>query len=866
MPTRPARDGSLHILMYHRVIEPGQALGENQSVISATPAEFELQMRYLARRFRVVSAEEVLDALRSRRPLARHAVLLTFDDGYRDFGDTAWPILRRFGFPATLFVPTALPDVPGGRFWWDRLAGAFAAADRAVLSHTPCGHLELQTPASREKSLRTLRQHLKTIPHVQAMSLVEQFCSELGEPTDLPGSTHSWEELRALAADGVTVAAHTRTHPALTRLPAESARAEIRGAHEDLVREIGVSLPIFSYPFGDHNEEVTDLVRAEGFELAMTCLPGRNSLPVADPLRLRRTNITKRTNSRVFQVRMSDLGSQIDRVRLDWKRRRRNGSVTTIRMNGSGPAPTVTAPSTPVPPGPTRGSPTAAAAESSGRQRSYLRGSSLLLAGRLISVVLNLAVQVVTIRYLAKADYGALAYVLALVSMGSSTIHLGMDKALPRLIPIYFERGDYARTFGSIGLATANVWGLGLSLLFILFGFRHVIGGTLVTDPQALSLLLILIALSPVLAYTTILETLVAVFASPRDIFVRRHIVGPGLKLAVVLLVVATAGDVRMLAWGYLVGGMVGLLLYVGILLREWRKQDLIGYLRASRMILPIRELYGFSLPLLSTNALLILRTTMIVILLEYFGTLSAVAEYRAVYSVAGLNLVVYQAFYLLFVPVASRMFARQDPAAINALYWKTASWITILTFPVFAITCALAGPVTVLLFGEQYASAGTLLAVLALGHYFHAALGFNAAALRVHGKLRLIVAGDAAAAATAIALALLLIPRYGAFGAAVAAAGTLVLHNIFNHAALWLGQTGIRLVEPQFLRIYAGALLAMTVMVLIQRVATPSLPVSILIVGALSAMMVRYARRHLNVEATFPELVRIPVIRRLFT
>lgn len=314
---------SLRVLMYHRIVNPSDvADGESRSLVSATPAEFDRQMRLLASRYRVVSAQEVLDSVHRGKPLPSRAVLLTFDDGYRDFGEIAWPIMRQYGLPATLFVPTAVPDAPGRRFWWDRLAGSFARTSRDLLIGMPCGTLRLDDEASRNASLRTLFEYLKSIPHEEAMSLVESICKELGEPTDLPPSIHSWDELRILVDDGVTVAAHTRTHPALTRMTGEAAQAEIRGARQDLVRELGSSVPIFSYPFGDHNDQVADLVRSEGFKVAVTCEVGHNALPIADPVKLRRTNISPKTTLPVFGVRMTRAGSHIDRWRASRKARR----------------------------------------------------------------------------------------------------------------------------------------------------------------------------------------------------------------------------------------------------------------------------------------------------------------------------------------------------------------------------------------------------------------------------------------------------------------------------------------------------------------------------------------------------------------
>src|SRR5688572_10383119 len=400
-------------------------------------------------------------------------------------------------------------------------------------------------------------------------------------------------------------------------------------------------------------------------------------------------------------------------------------------------------------------------------ERKYLRGSYLLLGGRFIAIFVNLATQVLTVRYLAKADYGALAYALSIVAMGSSALQFGMGKALPRLVAIHNENGDYSRTFGTLALATYTVWGLGITFMLLLFGFRGLLSGS-GADPMSVSLLLIVIALAPIGAYTTVLTRTLAVFVGARAIFFRRHVLAPLLKLGAVLVVIALHGDVYLLAWGYLFGGAVGLWVCVAVLLEHWRKRGLLQYLRPSRMVLPVRELFGFSLPLLTTELSLILRGTVVVIILEHFHSVAAVAEYRAVLPVAALNMLVYDGFGPLFVPVASRMFARNEHESISELFWKTSMWITVLSVPILAVTCALAEPVTVLLFGTKYAGAGALLAVLAVGHFAHAALGFNSAALQVHGKVRVIVLNDVLTGVGLLVMGFLLIPRYGGVGAAL--------------------------------------------------------------------------------------------------
>src|SRR3954470_4528105 len=93
----------LAVLVYHRIA----ALADAPPGLATTPAVFVRQMRWLAETGRAGSLADVLAAKRGERPLSRDPVLVTFDDAYRDFAQTAWPVLRGLGVPVTVFVPTA---------------------------------------------------------------------------------------------------------------------------------------------------------------------------------------------------------------------------------------------------------------------------------------------------------------------------------------------------------------------------------------------------------------------------------------------------------------------------------------------------------------------------------------------------------------------------------------------------------------------------------------------------------------------------------------------------------------------------------------------------------------------------------------
>jgi colanic acid/amylovoran biosynthesis glycosyltransferase len=313
--TRPLR-----ILMYHRVGEPAQRSACDPSTISATASDFAWQMQLVARHFHAVGADEVVAAARGHHGLPPRALWLTFDDAYRDFAQTAWPILRRLRLPATVFVPTAYVGNANRAFWWDRLAQSVFACDRPAIVVPRLGNLSLANRAAKRTALRRLQDLVKRLPHDEAMHCIDAVCRDLDESAAPSGEVLGWSELRQLSEEGVTVAAHTRTHPALTRVPIERAREEIQGSRDDILSELGHCPPVFAYPFGDCSAEMAKLLGEEGFEVAVSCRAGFSRIGQDDPLLMRRINITQRTTRPVFVMRLTPAGERIDRWRLRAKR------------------------------------------------------------------------------------------------------------------------------------------------------------------------------------------------------------------------------------------------------------------------------------------------------------------------------------------------------------------------------------------------------------------------------------------------------------------------------------------------------------------------------------------------------------------
>jgi O-antigen/teichoic acid export membrane protein len=504
----------------------------------------------------------------------------------------------------------------------------------------------------------------------------------------------------------------------------------------------------------------------------------------------------------------------------------------------------------------------AAAAPHEEATRKQIRGSSLLLAGRFLTLGSNLVVQVLIVRYLSKGDYGAFAYALSLVHLAASIATFGLDRSITRFVPIYEEQRNYGKLFGTVVLATGTVLSLGLVILVFVYGLQAVLGGrSLIGDERAVDVLLILVLLTPINALDGLLMGMFAVFSKPRAIFFRRHVLTPTLRLTIVLLLVLGNRDVFFLAGGYVFAGALGVAIYSIMLFRTLKSDGLLARFSLPSIQIPAREVFGFTIPLLSSDLVYMAMNTSDVILLGHFGGPDEVADFRVIWPAAHLNQVVMASFTLLFTPVAARMFARNDREGINNLYWSTAIWIAVLTFPVFALTFSLAEPVTETLFGSRYSDSATYLTLLSLGYYFNAALGFNGLTLKVYGKLRYVVSINVVAALFNLGLNFILIPRYGPLGAAIGTCSTLVLHNFLKQGGLLLG-TGVRLFRGRDLAVYVSIAVAAIFLLALQLFVAPPAIVAFAVAALVSLAVIAFSRKSLRAGEMFPELMRFRVAR----
>jgi len=234
----------------------------------------------------LVSLDEAVSRLTSDKP-SKFFVALTFDDGYRDNLDHAWPVMARHGAPWTLFVTPGFAD-RSARLWWLELEEAIRVLPHLSVT-LPDGGFSARMESDVEKQLafNQLYWRLRKQPEAILLSVISELVRQAGiDPVALvERECLPWETLRALSgAPGVTIGAHTLTHPMLAKHDVDFARNEIVASKARLEAELGIPVRHFAYPVGDPtsagSREFT-LAGEAGFTSAVTTRPGHLFAPHA---------------------------------------------------------------------------------------------------------------------------------------------------------------------------------------------------------------------------------------------------------------------------------------------------------------------------------------------------------------------------------------------------------------------------------------------------------------------------------------------------------------------------------------------------------------------------------------------------------
>ena len=231
------------VLVYHRVAD----VSLDPFRLAVSPLTFDRHLHLLRRRFRVTALPALVAAL-ARGDYTDETVAVTFDDGYEDNLRLAYPIAARHATPLTIFV-TVEPVLDQQRwFWWDELCARVGPAERRAALHA----------------------ELKGLPPAERRARLDALPSPAPELVAATGRPLTPSELLELAGQpGVTIGAHTMTHPSLGRVCDDAQADELRCSRQRLEQLLTRPVTLAAYPFGQPGD-VSGITRRAAREAGYT--------------------------------------------------------------------------------------------------------------------------------------------------------------------------------------------------------------------------------------------------------------------------------------------------------------------------------------------------------------------------------------------------------------------------------------------------------------------------------------------------------------------------------------------------------------------------------------------------------------------
>lgn len=299
------------ILMYHRITDRGDEQGVNRDV-------FEQQINYIRANMNPVSLNEIAESISLGKPITPKTVAVTFDDGYEDNYTNAYPVLKKYEMPATIFL-TAGYIGTSKVFWWDKLSelinktkirnidlSGFSECFKGVSGIDSSRPIAIHTEEERINAKKILADIFKTYKNEEINKATNKLQSQLNVLDEMIKAPQilNWAQVREMNINGIDFGAHTMSHPILSQLSIEESENEIILSKTTIENEIDIDVKGFAIPYGlaaHFNDGTLKAIEQAGFRYCCSAETGfvtRTSTAYS----LKRISMSNSFSSSVYKI------------------------------------------------------------------------------------------------------------------------------------------------------------------------------------------------------------------------------------------------------------------------------------------------------------------------------------------------------------------------------------------------------------------------------------------------------------------------------------------------------------------------------------------------------------------------------------
>lgn len=247
----------------HRVV-PNRSWALPNRELEITPDYLEqLILSYMGNGYCFVSIDSIVERLNKMRwPWQKKMVNISFDDGFRDIYECAYPIFKKYNIPFTIYLTTAFPEGKA-ELWWIKL-------ERLINQYTTLivqgEEYRCETMEEKNQVFNDLMQRIYHCSDTPSKVFGKWFANY---QIDMDNLVLTWDELAEMLSSGLlTLGSHTQSHPMLTKIPTEEVRQELLESKNLIEQHLSISVNHFSYPHSAYNMEIANELRLVGYKSA----------------------------------------------------------------------------------------------------------------------------------------------------------------------------------------------------------------------------------------------------------------------------------------------------------------------------------------------------------------------------------------------------------------------------------------------------------------------------------------------------------------------------------------------------------------------------------------------------------------------
>ena len=414
--------------------------------------------------------------------------------------------------------------------------------------------------------------------------------------------------------------------------------------------------------------------------------------------------------------------------------------------------------------------------------KTLLRGAGLLFIGIFASKFLNYLFRFIVARAFTPSEYGLFALGTAIIGLFTAIALLGLPQGVTRYISEYLTKKEYEKVRGTIIFSLKLVTFSSIIIAVCLYFSSNYIESIFLKDGLAQVIRIFSIGL-PAYAIFTIIINMFYGFQKPEFVTISGYLSENILKVAIIIILVLIGFNSAALPLTWTITAVIISLIALYFLQAKtfpflWIKE---------KFIEPRRELLVFSLPLIFVSTMWIILQWTDTIMLGYFMTSKDIAIYEMVLSAGKIVLMFATMFSVVFMPLITSLYAKNETDMIKSIYKSTTKWITVVSLPICAYFLIFPKMTILFLFGPQYLEGSLVLIILSIGYLIHAVmfLGGSFLAALKYSRLQMIIV--ILTGLLNIILNYHLIPIYGIIGSAIATSISFILWKTSEVACTYI-------------------------------------------------------------------------------